>query len=185
MKLLKIAALVAAMGVGAAQAVPVVFSSVVGTAGVTGTSFAHDGNYPPLWQFWQTDTAWWTGFNESVVFEFDQPYQITGFKASLDNNDDYVIELSNDNGETWTRYYTVFSEDGTVSDGMDTFEPAVAGSTNYFSQARVRARAGDGFHSIGELQFSGTTAPIPEPETLALMLGGIAALGLKLRRRAS
>jgi len=188
MKLLKIAALVAAMGMGAAQAEQVQFTSVTGTAGVTDAFRAADGNYPALGQTWFIDTAFWEGQSDSVTFTFLHPYQITGFKASLDNNDDYVIELST-NGSTWTRYFTVFAEDygdplAMVDGGMDTFEPPVAGKTDYFSYARVRARAGDCCSSVGELTLYGTTAPVPEPETLALMVGGIAALGLKLRRRA-
>jgi len=184
MKLLKIAALVAAMGaVGAQAAIPVGYANVTSTGGIVNNiEFAADGDFPDLWQDWTTETAWWFGTAPSVVFQFDRPYQITGFEASLDNNDDYVIELSPD-GTEWTRYYTVFLEDGTVGEGMDRFKPAVTGVTDFFSYARVRARAGDNSYSVGELQFSGVAA-VPEPETLALMLGGIAALGLKLRRRA-
>lgn len=192
MKPLKIAALAAVMGIGSAQAASVEFSSVTGTPGVTGTAFAHDGNYPALGQFWQDETAWWDAWltpNQYLVFAFAKPYQITGFTASLDNNDNYRIDLSSD-GEVWTPYAVVLSEDygdpiAMVDGGMDTFAPASVATRDYFSYARVRATGGDKFYSVGELQFNGVAAPIPEPETLALMLGGIAALGLKLRRRAS
>ena len=191
MKLLKIAALAAVMGIGSAQAASVAFSSVTGTPGVTGIAFAHDGNYPELGQYWQEETAWWDAWltpNQYLVFAFDKPYQITGFTASLDNNDNYRIDLSTD-GEVWTPYAVVLGEDygdpiAMVDGGMDTFAPASVATRDYFSFARVRATGGDKYYSVGELQFSGVAAPIPEPETLALMLGGIAALGLKLRRRA-
>ena len=186
MKLLKIAALVAAMGAVSAQAATVGYISVTGSAGVTNAELAGNGVFSPDGIYWQTGTAWWEGPWESptdyVQFEFDKPYQITGIKLSVDNNDFYRVELSK-NGSDWVDYHTVLAFEGAVNGGMDTFTPSKPSTSEAFSFARVTALYGDRFYSVGEVQFNGVAA-VPEPETLALMLGGIAALGLKLRRRA-
>jgi hypothetical protein len=183
MKLLKIAALVAAMGAVGAQA-NVVITSVTGTSSAVNSAFyAADGNFPAFQQDWQVQTAWWYFNNDSVVFTFDQPYQITGMTISVDNNDYYRVYLSAD-GTTWDDYHTVLAFEGLAGYGMDEFSPSKPATAQFYSYARVTALAGDGSNSVGELQFNGVAAPIPEPETLALMLGGLAALGLKLRRRA-
>lgn len=182
MKLLKIAALVAAMGAVGAQA-NVVITSVTGTSGVNNAFRAADLDWPAFEQDWQDRTAWWYYNDESLDFTFDRPYQITGMTISVDNNDYYRVFLSTD-GSTWDDYHTVLAFEGAAGYGMDQFSPSKPATAQFYSYARVTALAGDGSNSVGELQFNGVAAPVPEPETLALMLGGIAALGLKLRRRA-
>ncbi len=182
MKLLKIAAVVAALGAVGAQAATVGMT-VVGSAGVNNAIFAADGETPAFETPWQEGTAWWYGLDEALTFTFDQAYQITGITINVDNNDFYRVDLSTD-GTSWVDYHTVLAFDGAADFGMDTFTPSKPATADFYRLARVTALAGDGSYSVGELQFNGVAAPVPEPETLALMLGGIAALGLKLRRRA-
>jgi hypothetical protein len=47
------------------------FSNVTENGGVGTPSFAYDGTYPGAGQNWQTNTAWWTGTDKSIVFQFD------------------------------------------------------------------------------------------------------------------
>ncbi len=85
-------------GTAAAATPPIV--SVACTTGVTGCAFAADGNFPPQAQYYQTNTAYWVGAAEAVTYTLDGPQLLTGFLASLDNNDTYRFDVSS-NGSDW------------------------------------------------------------------------------------
>lgn len=183
MKKLLLASLVGALvSVGAQAATTVAYSLITGTAGVSNAALAGDGYFPPDWTHWTVDTAYWTGDAESVTFTFDQAYQITGLKLSVDNNDFYSLSLSKD-GSTWQPYHTVLAFEGTVGGGVETFTPNVIATADFYRYARISASFGDQYNSVGEVQFSGVAAPVPEPTTVALMLSGLGAVGLLARRR--
>ncbi|MEW5787510.1 MAG: PEPxxWA-CTERM sorting domain-containing protein [Pseudomonadota bacterium] len=177
-------ALVAALGFSAAQADAVNFAAVTASANVNTPDYAHDGVFPAEWTDWTTTTAWWTGFDESMVFEFDQVYVLTHYDVSLDNNDSYEIQFSLD-GTTWGLSgapvdLSIGAGEGNVGYGMDTFSGDIASIRAKY--ARVMAVGGDGYNSVGELSFN--AAPVPEPETYALMLAGLGLVGFAARRRA-
>ncbi len=180
-----ILALSLSIGNVAAQAGNVVYSAVTGSAGIHNVAYAHDGVFSPAGQDWQTDTAWWTGFAESIVFEFDQNYTVTGYNVSLDNNDSYEIYLSQD-GVNWGLSNVSVSDifvgasEGSVGWGMDNFSGSLTPTLARY--AKVIAVDGDALNSVGELQF---TAAVPEPETYALMLAGLGLLSFAARRRAA
>ncbi len=185
MKLLKIAALVAAMGAVGAQAADMVVYTDVSGDGIFEAGRAGNGAIPPQFDPFDNASAYWFDASKTLLFTFDQAYTITGMTLSVDNNDFYVVELSQD-GIEWDDYHTVLAFQGVVQEwqgGMDTFTPNKPATASAYSFARITAYPGDGSYSVGELKLNGVAA-VPEPETLALMLGGIAALGLKLRRRA-
>jgi hypothetical protein len=183
MNKLLLASLVGALvSVGAQAAGPVVISSITGSAFVVNAELAGDGYFPPNTTEWTTDTAFWAGDAEHVTFTFDKAYRITGLKLSVDNNDFYTVSLSTD-GTTWQTYHTVLAFEGTVLGGMETFTPNVIATADYFRYARISASYGDGYNSVGEVQFSGVAAAVPEPTTVALMLSGLGAVGMLARRR--
>lgn len=176
--------LMALSGLAHAATAPLV--SVACTAGVTGCAFALDDQFPPLGQFWQDETAWWTDFNESVTYALSGAYLVTGLTVSLDNNDAYLIEAST-NGIDWASLLFVPVNAGNVGGGMDTFS-TIAGNPfkdinldftpAMASQIRITSLDGDGLNSVGELQL----AAVPEPGTWLLMAGGLAGLAWRRRR---
>lgn len=183
MKKLLLASLVGALvSVGAQAATPVLYSSITGTDGVSNAALAGDGYFPPNGTHWQTDTAFWEGDAQSVTFTFDQAYQITGLMLSVDNNDFYSLSLSK-NGATWQPYHVVLAFEGTVDGGMETFTPNVIATADFYRYARITGSFGDGLNSVGEVQFTGVAAVVPEPTTVALLLSGLGAVGLLARRR--
>lgn len=170
------------MTAGAQAATTVGYTSIVGTGGVTSPELAGDGFYPADWTHWQIDSAWWTGEQGIVTFTFDKVYAISGLKLTVDNNDYYRVQLST-NGTQWDNYDTVLAFEGLVGGGQDTFVRSVTTTAPVYKYARIFALAGDGYYSVGEVQFTGTAAAVPEPGAAALMFAGLAGVGMLARRR--
>ena len=158
---------------------------------VNGCSYALDGVFPAEWQDWTTETAYWNGFEPQVVYDLGGRRQVSGLTVSLDNNDSYLLEISDDGGASWSPLLFVGASVGNAGWGMDTFS-TLPGHPNHDSGIsftpgtggliRVTAVDGDGMYSVGELQF---TAAVPEPGTWALALAGVAGLAAWRRRAGS
>ena len=65
----------------------------------------------------------------------------------------------------------------------ETFQFVATGTTSTLSfDSQTNSAFGAAIDNV-KVSLDGTTAPIPEPETYALMLGGLALLGLRARRK--
>lgn len=168
---------------------PVQATTLNCTGGVVNCGYALDGHVPAEFGGWTDQTAYWSGMSDSVTVDFGAASFVSGLTISLDNNDSYLVEASLD-GSHWSTMLTVHDYQGTVWYGMDTFSTVVghaqydagldfhAGSARYL---RVSAFGGDTWNSVGEIGV-GVTA-VPEPSSVALMLGGLALLAGAARRR--
>jgi hypothetical protein len=180
----------------AVQAATVTVSSITPTANITYPvgGIPMDGSFPVQSSDWNASSnASWTSNSESLLFTFDGAYSLTGVNVSFDNNDSYRIYVST-NGTDWTKLTTAYSFFGEQNWGMDTLS-TVASSSEYVEDfsftptaaniryAKIVAFDGDNQNAVGGVQFLGTAAPVPEPETYAMMLAGLGALGFMSKRR--
>lgn len=166
--------------------------SVEGSADYTGDlSLLTDGVFPSEGTQWQTDTVYWYGTEESFTFDYGMTYEIDSFKASVDNNDNYIIEYSIDNS-AWSTWMQISRTDGEVGWGMDTITNITSDEDYWlYSLEPVTARymrisaiaGGDNAKSVGEFEAYGTSAAVPEPATMLLFGTGIACLAAVGRRR--
>ncbi len=163
--------------------------SVSCSTNVSGCAFAADGSFPAEGQFYQSQTAFWTTSPATVTFALSAPVLITGYEASLDNNDDYRFEWSL-NGTTWATLSTVTAGLGEINGGMDTFStnPAspefvtgIAFAPTSAAFVRIIGTGGDGLFAVGELTLF--TTAVPEASTWLSLTVGLGALGLFVRRR--
>jgi len=138
-----------------------------------------DGAYLPNGTQWNTGTVFWTGgFGaNTVTMELTSAATVSHIDLQADNNDDYGISYR-DLGGTWHSLTTISPH---RSWGLDMGSASFADITaTAFS---ITAVGGDGFYSVSEFQAIGTPLAVPEPETYALMLLGLAAVGVATRRR--
>lgn len=185
---IKSAVAVALLGLAAAaQAVTPTITTTNPTGGVTGASFAADGITPANGTDWQASSGWWTGFTDSITFTFDKPYNLSSAVVTADWNDVYRFSVSTD-GWSYTQLFVVsglFSQPAgsNVTFGQVTMPVTFAPTALAYRFVKVEAVYGDGLNSVGEVSFTGTTAPVPEPSTMAMLLGGVGLVGFLARRR--
>jgi hypothetical protein len=147
-------------------------------------SVINDGVFPPDGYFFADPDAVYFGPSSHAgptavfTFDFGGAFSITSFAAAVDNNDDYSFVFFN--GVSVVGADTITAAEGHVPSqpgGLETFSRP--GGDVLATSVRVSGFGGDGFYSIGEVQFNA----VPEPATWAMMLLGFAGLGTALRRR--
>lgn len=147
-------------------------------ASVTDGTFLGNGHQ------WDLDSIWWDAnhpgaTNNKVEIDLGGNYQLNGFVLEADNNDVYRVEYFS--GGIW---HTAWDAPMQGSWGMES-RSATLGSDITTSKLRLRAMSGDGFYSVSEFQASGVQAPVPEPETYAMMLAGLGLVAVAARKRSN
>lgn len=176
----------AVFGVSAAAQAALQVVQVTGTASVTNVAAAADGFVPTNGTAWTTTSAYWDNAG-SITFKLDQAYRLSALTVTADWNDIYRFSVST-NGVSYTQLVTVsglFDQPAgaNVNFGQVTMPVSFAPTAQAYQYVRVESVFGDNHNAIGEVSFSGTAAPVPEPSTLAFMAAGLGVVGFVARRR--
>jgi len=146
-----------------------------------------DGFVPPDGTAWNGPTnVYWSGTVPQFTIDFGAVYTVADLDVSVDNNDTYVIEYSN-NGTSFSNLTTIEWSYGNVPpqpggmDRMTTFStvpdyvPQIVFSPVQARYLRIFATVGDNFYSVGEVAPYGSRV-IPEPDSIVLL--SVAAVNL-------
>ena len=185
-------AMVGAAAVAAPVQVPVTEISTIGNGNAikNGAALIADGEIPLEGSAWNGDkSAYWSGNGKSkvVTFDFGQEYELHDLVLSVDNNDNYLVEVSLDlSHDSWSELIFVPWYRGEQWSGMETIS-TVAGDPEYVGEidlgifslaaidfdpviaryARISGVGGrsilgfgpDDKYAVGEVSFFG--APVP------------------------
>lgn len=118
-----------------------------------------DGAMPDAGDLWQTEyTSVLADDNSHVLYDLGEVTRITAIDLQGDNNDEYIVELSDDR----QTFEVLWVGDPVSGQGMRRRSGrGLEGQGRYL---RVRAKGGDGFFSLGEVQaFCQTPTKWPPP----------------------
>lgn len=149
-----------------------------GGANPAAPSTVVDGVFLPLGTQWNTGTVFWSGAfgADTVLIDLPTAAKVTHIDLQADNNDDYGIAFK-DIGGVWHDLTTISPHRSWGMDmGQSTFGEVTA------TAFAIKAVGGDGYYSVSEFQAIG--APVPEPESIALLLAGLGVVGFVARRKA-
>lgn len=120
-------------------------------------------------------------FTDTYLFSLLAPASL--FSTAVSNRLTQVLGLSNFK-------VTLFVESGVVDGTVGSFSLAEAASSGTYAFGSLAA--GDYYYEVtgtgtgtlgGFYSLSSTIAPVAEPQTLALLFGGLGAMGFMVRRR--
>ena len=133
--------------------------SPIARPGVKQSQRITDGVMPGEGDDWQTEgTSVLAGTDSYVLYDLGATTRVTAIDLQGDNNDDYIVELSDDR-QTFTPFWIAdpVSGEGMRRRGVRRLD----GQGRYL---RVRASGGDGYYSLGEVQaFCQAPAQWPPP----------------------
>ena len=195
------AAAVSLAALGTAQAVTVTSISGAGTFFNSPSALLNNGDFGLGSEWIGAPTVYWAGQTGAAgvafTLTFDTLYTLNDVRIGVDSNDFYAVQTST-NGTAWNTLFVslpaafdpgfVWGGSGSIIKRSSVLgEPGYSGLIDFpASQARylrIFGVGGDGFFAVSEMQLVGTAVPIPEPETAAMLLAGLSALGFLARRR--
>ncbi|MFL6699427.1 MAG: PEP-CTERM sorting domain-containing protein [Vitreoscilla sp.] len=144
-----------------------------------------DGALLPVGTQWNTNTVFWSGdgtdTSDSLTITLAHASSITSLALEGDNNDTYSVSyLGLDSA--WHALATISPNTDSswgLGDGTATFAAVTA------TAFQITA-SGDGFYSVAEFQANGEALPaVPEPTPSVMLLAGLGALALLVRRRST
>ena len=155
-------------------------SSTWGAGGLAQPSTITDGVFVTNGLQWNSDTVfWYTGDTQWIDIDLGATYNINRIVLQADNNDYYRISYRN-TSNTWSHLADIDPNSAGWGMATGTLSLLTPITTSMF---RITdGPAGDCCDSVSEFQAFGV-APIPEPETYAMMLAGLGLLGFVARRR--
>ena len=126
---------------------------------------------------WDNDTVYWSGTDAIVQIDLGASFSIVSLKVEADNNDTYQVDYRI--GDTWQPAALVPAAYNGGGLQLRTIHLDTPVATNGL---RIYSTGGDGLYSVSE--FQAFAAPVPEPETYALLLAGLGLVAAVARRRA-
>jgi hypothetical protein len=152
-----------------------------GAGSLAAASTVTDGIFLDQYHQWNLGTIFWGApptapSTSSITIVMSQLFSVSSVVLQADNNDDYKIQYHGAD-HLWHDLATVSPPDFT---GLDKVTH-VPGSAILADGFMITGVNGDNLYAVSEFQAIG--APVPEPQTYAMLGLGLAALGLVARRR--
>ena len=146
-------ALIGSAAVAAPVQVPVSEISTIGNGNAikNGAALIANGEFPVEGSAWNGDaSAYWSGNGKSkaITFDFGQAFELHDLVLSVDNNDNYLVEVSLDlSHDSWSELIFVPWYRGEHWSGMETIS-TVAGDPEYIGEIDL------GFFSLAAIDFA-------------------------------